>query len=218
MSDQAFPGQYLNDEWLCADPENLILVNAPARGCDNDEPAGRLTSGLGFNCISCEPHHHCVSRNMLKYPRVAAESGYETAPLLQMRMTHKAKDRQAMSTANQERISTEGQPQGFTPGLGKRLRHRRKELGLTQTELANRVGTSQAVVQKIENGKSLRPRILSDLATALEVKPAWLMYGIEDLGDLSDEAIELGRAWAKLKEPHRTAMKDAILRIGHPED
>ena len=115
-------------------------------------------------------------------------------------------------------ISNDDHAQEFTPGLGKRLRLRRKYLDLTQTELADRVGTSQAVIQKIENGKSLRPRILGELATALDVKPAWLMYGIEDLGDLSDEAIELGRAWAKLKEPHRTAMKDAILRIGHPTD
>jgi transcriptional regulator with XRE-family HTH domain len=115
-------------------------------------------------------------------------------------------------------ISNDNQNQDFTPGLGKRLRLRRKDLDLTQTELAERVGTSQAVIQKIENGKSLRPRILGDLAAALDVKPAWLMYGIEDLGDLSDDAIELGRAWAKLKEPHRTAMKDAILRIGHTND
>ena len=99
-------------------------------------------------------------------------------------------------------------------GLGPRLRKRRKELGLTQTELAERVGTSQAVIQKIENGKSLRPRILEEIATALDVKPAWLMFGVEEAGELTDEAIELARAWAKLKEPHRSAMREAILRIG----
>lgn len=98
--------------------------------------------------------------------------------------------------------------------LGARLRKRRKEMGWTQTELAERVGTSQAVIQKIENGKSLRPRILEELAAALDVKPAWLMFGVEEAGELSDEAIELARAWARLKEPHRTAMREAILRIG----
>jgi len=99
-------------------------------------------------------------------------------------------------------------------GLGGRLRKRRKDLGWTQTELAERVGTSQAVVQKIENGKSLRPRILEQLAEALDVKPAWLMFGVEEAGELSDDAIELARAWARLKEPHRTAMREAIMRIG----
>lgn len=98
--------------------------------------------------------------------------------------------------------------------LGARLRRRRRDLGWTQTELAEKVGTSQAVIQKIENGKSLRPRILEELAAALDVKPAWLMFGVEEAGELGDEAIELARAWARLKEPHRTAMRDAILRIG----
>ena len=54
--------------------------------------------------------------------------------------------------------------------LGGRLRMRRKELGWTQTELATAVGTSQAVIQKIENGKSLRPRILEEIAEALGFK------------------------------------------------
>ena len=98
--------------------------------------------------------------------------------------------------------------------LGARLRKRRRDLGWTQTELADKVGTSQAVIQKIENGKSLRPRILEELAAALGVKPAWLMFGVEEAGELTDEAIELARAWARLKEPHRTAMREAILRIG----
>ena len=99
-------------------------------------------------------------------------------------------------------------------GLGRRLRQRRKEQGLTQVELADTVGTSQAVIQKIENGKSLRPRILDDIAKALDVKPAWLMFGVEEAGELSDDAIELARAWSRLREPHRSAMKEAILRIG----
>ena len=103
---------------------------------------------------------------------------------------------------------------GHGATLGARLRRRRKQLGWTQTELGEKVGTSQAVIQKIENGKSLRPRILEDLAFAMQVKPAWLMFGVEEAGELTDEAIELARAWARLKEPHRTAMREAIVRIG----
>ncbi len=99
--------------------------------------------------------------------------------------------------------------------LGGRLRRRRKELGWTQMFLAEQVGTSQAVIQKIENGKSLRPRILEQIAGSLAVKPAWLMFGVEEVGELNEEAIELARAWARLSEPHRSAMKDAILKIGN---
>ena len=80
--------------------------------------------------------------------------------------------------------------------------------------LAEKVGTSQAVIQKIENGKSLRPRILEQISESLGVRPAWLQFGVEEVGELNEEAIELARAWSKLDEPHRTAMKEAILKIG----
>ena len=98
--------------------------------------------------------------------------------------------------------------------LGGRLRKRRRELGWTQVHLAEKVGTSQAVIQKIENGKSLRPRILEPIADALEVRPAWLMFGVEEIGELDQDAVELARAWMQLREPHRSAMRDAIMRIG----
>ena len=98
--------------------------------------------------------------------------------------------------------------------LGGRLRMRRKELGWTQTELATMVGTSQAVIQKIENGKSLRPRILEEIAEALSVRPSWLMFGVQEVGGLEPEALELARAWSKLQEPHRSALREAILKIG----
>ena len=86
--------------------------------------------------------------------------------------------------------------------LGGRLRKRRRELGWTQMYLAERVGTSQAVIQKIENGKSLRPRILEEIAEALSVRPSWLMFGVQEVGGLEPEALELARAWSKLQEPH----------------
>ncbi|MEJ1377949.1 MAG: helix-turn-helix transcriptional regulator [Candidatus Sedimenticola sp. (ex Thyasira tokunagai)] len=61
--------------------------------------------------------------------------------------------------------------------IGTRLRQLRREVGLTQQQLADLSGTNQAVVQKIENGKSQRPRILPELAYALKVNPAWLQFG-----------------------------------------
>lgn len=48
---------------------------------------------------------------------------------------------------------------------GQRLRKLRRDL--TQEELAALAGTNQAVIQKIENGKSKRPRILAELAIVL---------------------------------------------------
>ena len=72
--------------------------------------------------------------------------------------------------------------------LGERLRFRRRELGLTQDELALLSGTNQAVIQKIENGKSLRPRKLDVIADALKITPAWLLYGDEKNTQLTPEA------------------------------
>jgi transcriptional regulator with XRE-family HTH domain len=61
--------------------------------------------------------------------------------------------------------------------IGARLRMVRKEKGLTQDQLAARVGTGQDVIQKIENGCSLRPRCLMEVASALDINPAWLQFG-----------------------------------------
>ena len=61
--------------------------------------------------------------------------------------------------------------------IGPRLRQTRLDRGLTQARLAERADTNQAVIQKIENGKSLRPRIIMDIASALDVNPAWLQFG-----------------------------------------
>ena len=61
--------------------------------------------------------------------------------------------------------------------IGERLRLVRREKGLTQAELGDMSGTNQAVIQKIENGNSLRPRQIMKIAEILEVNPAWLQFG-----------------------------------------
>jgi transcriptional regulator with XRE-family HTH domain len=61
--------------------------------------------------------------------------------------------------------------------IGIRLRSARRDKGLTQDQLAKEAGTNQAVIQKIENGKSLRPRQIMRIAEVLNVNPAWLQFG-----------------------------------------
>ena len=95
--------------------------------------------------------------------------------------------------------------------LAERLRIKRKEVGWTQEQLAQKVGSSQAVIQKIENGKSLRPRKIDSIAEVLGTTPAWLMFGDDGTNSLDREAIELAKAWSKLSEPHRSAHKRAIM-------
>lgn len=97
--------------------------------------------------------------------------------------------------------------------LGGRLTRCRLKLGLTQQELATATGTSQAVIQRIEAGKCRHPRNIRRLAEAVGVGPAWLMYGVEVVGNLEQEAVETARAWRALDEPQRSAIKEMIFRL-----
>jgi len=58
--------------------------------------------------------------------------------------------------------------------IGKRIRETRHAKGLTQVQLASLANTNQAVIQEIENGKSVQPRNIEDLAIVLDVNPACL--------------------------------------------
>ncbi|HFQ4959228.1 TPA: LexA family protein [Vibrio vulnificus] len=62
--------------------------------------------------------------------------------------------------------------------LAERVKLRRKELGLSQAELAELVGIAQQSIHKIEDGRTLKPRNILQLAKALKCDPGWLQ-GIE---------------------------------------
>jgi transcriptional regulator with XRE-family HTH domain len=61
--------------------------------------------------------------------------------------------------------------------IGTHLHQIRQYRGFTQAQLANLAGISQTFVQKIEKRKRISPRIVKDLALALEVNPVWLQWG-----------------------------------------
>jgi len=62
-------------------------------------------------------------------------------------------------------------------GIGARLREARAARDLTQAELGKLAGFSQAVVQQIEDGTLWHPNIVSELAVAMGITPAWLQWG-----------------------------------------
>jgi transcriptional regulator with XRE-family HTH domain len=109
--------------------------------------------------------------------------------------------------------TSEPKPPASVSTLAARLRRSRQVRTWSQQTLATRAGTSQAVIQKIENGKSLRPRNIVAIASALEVEPAWLMFGSNGSSPLSEEAIRVAKAWSGLEEPDRSAVRDNILRL-----
>jgi SOS-response transcriptional repressor LexA len=61
--------------------------------------------------------------------------------------------------------------------LPDRLKAARKRLNLSQRKLGDRVGLSQAAINKIEAGNTLQPRTIKAIAAALECEPEWLEYG-----------------------------------------
>jgi len=60
-----------------------------------------------------------------------------------------------------------------------RFKQARDALNVTQEELASMVGVSQTTINKIEIGKTLKPRDIVDLAVKLKVSADWLLTGKE---------------------------------------
>ncbi|MBE4892641.1 LexA family transcriptional regulator [Enterobacter asburiae] len=61
--------------------------------------------------------------------------------------------------------------------LADRVKQKRIELGLTQTEAAELAGIRQQSWQSIEDGKTLKPRNIIGIAKALRCDADWLMNG-----------------------------------------
>ncbi len=68
----------------------------------------------------------------------------------------------------------------ITTTLGKTIAKRRKELGITQVDLASQAGTSQGYISDLENGKILNPTIgtLLKIATILNLESSKLLSEI----------------------------------------
>ena len=101
----------------------------------------------------------------------------------------------------------------FLRTLGERVRYKRHQKGWTQDQLAIQAETNQAVIQKIENGKSLRPRKIDKIAEVLGVNPAWLMFGDQQASYLSDEAREVASYWEQLPPNEKARIKLEVMRI-----
>lgn len=61
--------------------------------------------------------------------------------------------------------------------LAHRVKQKRVELNLSQTQLAQLVGMRQQSLHAIESGVTKRPRLLVELASVLKCEPRWLLYG-----------------------------------------
>lgn len=73
---------------------------------------------------------------------------------------------------------------------GIRIADRRKEIGLSQDELAHRVGIGRQALSAIENGGDFKTQTLDNIAIVLGVSVDFIMYGKnEEKSELLSEAI-----------------------------
>ena len=68
--------------------------------------------------------------------------------------------------------------------VGKRIKERREELGLTQGELGDRLKLNKSTIQRYESGKiaTIKLPILYAMAEQLKVNPSWLALQTDDKG------------------------------------
>lgn len=107
--------------------------------------------------------------------------------------------------------------------VGKRIRHRRWLVGMTQQQLAENVGIKFQQIQKYETGANrVSASRLWDIADALDVDVSFFFAGIDDGGkepqeDVADmpadllgnkEALELVRSYYAIPENQRRRLFD----------
>ncbi len=103
--------------------------------------------------------------------------------------------------------------------VGKRIRHRRWMVGMTQQQLADCVGIKFQQIQKYETGMNrVSASRLWDIAEALGVSISFFFEGLEGAGDqarqaegdrITDkEALELVRSYYAIPEAQRRRLFD----------
>jgi transcriptional regulator with XRE-family HTH domain len=113
--------------------------------------------------------------------------------------------------------------------VGKRVRHRRWMLGMTQQQLADKVGIKFQQIQKYETGMNrISASRLWDIAEAMDVSIAFFFEGFEDEGvaarvseqpvpgDIAGdkEAIELVRTYNAIPAEQRRRLFDLARALG----
>lgn len=87
--------------------------------------------------------------------------------------------------------------------LGKRIQAARQAAGLTQRELALRLGVSQATVHRWERGVSSSCKCVADLADVCGVDPVWLDTGEGDPMNILENSVLVEEVPIPLPKPRR---------------
>lgn len=100
--------------------------------------------------------------------------------------------------------------------LGERIELRRAEIGISQSELARRVGVRQSTMNSLINGDSRTSRSIVKIAQVLNTSPAYLMGETDDPAQdavsaaISSQDIEWLEMLHRLAPRERNAVKAMI--------
>lgn len=112
--------------------------------------------------------------------------------------------------------------------VGRRVRERRWATGMTQQQLAAKIGTTFQQVQKYETGANrMAASRLWEIAEALEVPLSFFFEGLAreqpgvaaEHGDIlvDKEALDLVRMYYGIPAPQRRGLLDLARVLGHPD-
>jgi len=102
--------------------------------------------------------------------------------------------------------------------VGAKLRQRRRELDITQGDLADKIGVSPQQIQKYESGfNRIAASRLVKLAQVLDVYPSYF-FNVNDFGDLQQintpEEAELLRNFKMIEDKrHRRILQDLAAQL-----
>lgn len=73
--------------------------------------------------------------------------------------------------------------------IGKRIKQRREELGMTQDELGQRLWLNKSTIQRYETGKiqNIKLPVLHAMAKQLDVDPNWLALKTDNMDSFEEE-------------------------------
>ena len=98
---------------------------------------------------------------------------------------------------------------------GTRIADRRNELGLTQDELADRIGIGRQALSAIENGGEFKVQTLECLVSSLDVSEQYIMHGKNEdtKASLISEAVNVLSNMSELQIQQCLAMMKALKNV-----
>lgn len=98
--------------------------------------------------------------------------------------------------------------------LGERIRHSREALGISQGELAKRVGIKQQSIGDLESGKTRGTKHLLGIAKALGQSPEWLEKGVGEQVKHQTETDLMPNAGERFPAPSISGMPLDVPEMG----